>query len=56
MNLTIPANTTADVYLPFWSKTQKVIMNENEVKYRTEGNFAVIEGVGSGNTSFETTR
>lgn len=56
MFLTIPANTTADVYLPFWSKTQRVTINGNEVKYRQEGNFAVIEGVGSGNTSFETTR
>lgn len=53
MNLTIPANTTADVYLPFWSKSQKVSMNGNAVKYRTEGNFAVVEGVGSGSSLFE---
>jgi hypothetical protein len=53
MNLTIPGNTTAHVYLPFWSKSQKVTMNGNEVKYRQEGNFAVIEGVGSGNNAFE---
>jgi hypothetical protein len=53
MNLTIPANTTAVVYLPFWSKSQKVMMNGNDVKYRQEGNFAVIEGVGSGNSDFE---
>lgn len=53
MNLTIPANTTADVYLPFWSKSQKVMMNGNAVKYRLEGNFAVIENVGSGSAVFE---
>ncbi len=53
MNLTIPANTTADVYLPFWSKTQKVILNGNAVKYRLEGNFAVIENIGSGSSKFE---
>jgi alpha-L-rhamnosidase len=53
MNLTIPANTTAVVYLPFWSKSQKVTGNGHAVKYRQEGNFAVIEGVGSGNSSFE---
>ena len=53
MNLTIPANTTADVYLPFWSKTQKVTMNGNLMKYRQEGIFAVIENVGSGNSIFE---
>lgn len=53
LNLTIPANTTADVYLPFWSKSQKVSMNGDTVKYRTEGNFAVVEGVGSGSSLFE---
>jgi hypothetical protein len=53
MNLTIPANTTADVCLPFWSKLQKVIMNGNAVKYRQEGDFAVIENVGSGSSVFE---
>jgi hypothetical protein len=52
MNLIIPANATADVYLPFWSKSQKVMMNGNAVKYRQEGNFAVIEGVGSGENVF----
>lgn len=53
MNLNIPANTTADVYLPFWAKSQRVIMNGHAVKFRQEGNFAVIEGVGSGNSVFE---
>ncbi|MBW8326163.1 MAG: family 78 glycoside hydrolase catalytic domain [Prolixibacteraceae bacterium] len=53
MNLILPANTTADVYLPFWSKSQKVKMNGNAVKYRLEGNFAVIENVGSGSAVFE---
>ena len=52
MDLTIPANTTADVYLPFWSKSQKVTMNGNPVKYRQEGNFTVVEGVGSGKNVF----
>jgi len=51
--LTIPANTTADVNLPFWSKSQRVIQNGNTVNYRQEGNFAVIEGVGSGSSVFE---
>ncbi len=56
MNLTIPANTTAVVYLPFWSKSQKATMNGNPIKFRQEGNFAVIEGVGSGNSVFEVIR
>lgn len=53
MNLTIPANSTADIYLPFWTKSQKVMMNGSAVKYRQEGNFVVIENVGSGNSVFE---
>lgn len=53
MNLTLPSNTTADVYLPLWFKSQKINMNGNFVKYRPEGNFAVVENVGPGNFSFE---
>jgi len=53
LNVTIPANTTADVYLPFWSKLQKVTMNGIPVKYRQEGKFVVAEEVGSGSNSFE---
>ncbi len=52
MDITVPVNSTADVYLPFWSKSQKVTMNGRTVKYRQEGNFAVVEGVGSGCTNF----
>ncbi len=53
MNIIIPANAIADVYLPFWSKSQKVTMNDKFVNYRQEGNFAVVEGIGSGSTNFE---
>ncbi|MDD2303816.1 MAG: family 78 glycoside hydrolase catalytic domain [Prolixibacteraceae bacterium] len=56
MNLILPANTTADVYLPFWSKSQKVTMNGNAVKYRQEGSFIILEGVGSGNSVFEVSK
>jgi len=53
LNVTIPANTTADVYLPFWSKSQKVKMNGSVVKYHQEGSFVVIENIGSGVSEFE---
>ncbi len=53
LKLTIPANTTANVYLPFWSKSQKVSMNGEPVKFRQEGSFAIIENVGSGNSAIE---
>ncbi|HZK98140.1 MAG TPA: alpha-L-rhamnosidase C-terminal domain-containing protein [Prolixibacteraceae bacterium] len=55
LNVTIPANTTSDVYLPFWSKSQKVTQNGSAVSYRQIGNFAVIEGTGSGANVFEVT-
>ncbi|HAZ02136.1 MAG: hypothetical protein A2W90_22660 [Bacteroidetes bacterium GWF2_42_66] len=53
LNVTIPYNTVAKVFLPFWSKTQKVTMNGKAVKYNQDGNFVVIEGVSSGNSLFE---
>jgi len=53
MNLTIPANTKADVYLPFWSKTQKVTMNGKPVKAHQEGSFVIVDEVGSGSSEFE---
>lgn len=53
LNITIPSNTTADVYLPLWSKLQKVTLNGSIVSFRMDGNFAVIEGIGSGSTIFE---
>jgi alpha-L-rhamnosidase len=56
MSLILPANTSADVYLPFWSKSQKVILNGIVVKYRQEGNFAVVEGIGSGEMKFEVSK
>lgn len=49
----IPANSTADVYLPLWSKSQKIRMNGEEITYTAEGPFAVIKDVGSGSHSFE---
>lgn len=56
LNLTIPANTTADVYLPFWSKSQKVTQNGSPVAFRQDGKFAVITSVGSGSNTFEVTK
>lgn len=53
MRLTIPANTTANVYLPFWSKTQKVTMNGKPVKTHQEGSFVIVDEVGSGSSEFE---
>ena len=48
----IPANTTADLYLPFFSRKQEVQMNNQPAQYKRKGNFSVIENVGSGKWSF----
>lgn len=53
LNVTVPANTTSDIYLPFWSKSQKVMMNGVPVKYRQEGKYVIVEEIGSGNSVFE---
>jgi alpha-L-rhamnosidase len=56
LKVSIPANTTADVYLPFWSKSQKVTLNGATVSYRQDGNFAIIDRLGSGTTTIIVTR
>ncbi len=53
LNVAIPANTTADVYLPLWSKSTKITMNGSEVGFKKDGNFAVVHNVGSGKSTFE---
>ncbi|MGQ7871142.1 family 78 glycoside hydrolase catalytic domain [Sunxiuqinia sp. sy24] len=52
LSVNIPANTTADVYLPFWSKAQRVSHNDKKVNYRKAGEFLIIEEVGSGKHQF----
>jgi alpha-L-rhamnosidase len=53
MNLFLPANTSAVVYLPYWSKRQKLLFNDKELPCTREGNFAVIENVPSGENTFK---
>jgi alpha-L-rhamnosidase len=53
MDITIPANTTAEVYLPLKAKNQKVTADGQPVAFRAEGRFAVVSGVGSGSSRFE---
>lgn len=53
LEVSIPANTTADIYLPFWSKLQKVTVNGQPVGFVREGNFIVIKNVGSGRSIFQ---
>jgi hypothetical protein len=53
LKVIIPANSTADVYLPFWSKLQKVMVDGQDVPFTAEGNYVVIRNAGSGSHSFE---
>lgn len=56
LEVDIPANTTAKVYLPFYSKRQTLLMDGRPVHYRQEGSFSVIENVGSGKWLFTVER
>lgn len=56
LSVEIPANTTADIYLPYYNKNQKVKMNDKSVKFSYDDNFIVIESVGSGKWVFSVTR
>lgn len=44
----IPANTSAEIYLPYYGKKQSVYMNGKSVKFKRQGNFSVIENVNAG--------
>jgi hypothetical protein len=56
LEVSIPVNTTADVYLPFYSEEQKVLLENKPVTYHTEGGFSVIKGVKPGKWSFHVYR
>lgn len=56
LEVDIPANTTADIHLPFYSGSQTVSINGQPVKYKREGNFSVIENIGSGKWRFSVKR
>lgn len=53
LKITIPANTTAKVYLPNYGKAGQVSMNDRTVQAKQEGQFLIIDEVGSGNHQFK---
>lgn len=53
LEVTTPANTTAKVYLPNWSRKQQVTMDGEKVDSQKQGDFVVIDRVGSGKHVFE---
>ncbi|MGE4586005.1 MAG: family 78 glycoside hydrolase catalytic domain [Mangrovibacterium sp.] len=52
----IPANSTADVYLPYWPGLTELQLNGSEVPAKREGDFWRIEGIGSGEHQLELLR
>jgi Bacterial alpha-L-rhamnosidase. len=52
LEVIIPGNTTAEVYLPFYSAKQKIHVGNQPVAYRRQGDFSVIEDIGSGKWVF----
>lgn len=52
LEVSIPANTTADIYLPFYSVKQVISKDNNPISYRKQGDFSVIDNIGSGNWIF----
>ena len=52
LEVDIPANTTAEIYLPFYTGSQTIYINGQSAKYIQKGNFSVMEDVGSGKWTF----
>ena len=52
LDIDIPANTTAEVHLPFLHRKQTLLMDGQPIPYKRDGSFSVIENVGSGKHSF----
>lgn len=53
LEIDIPANTTAKVYLPYYNKNQKVTLNEKPIKFTKDGNFAIVDNIGSGKSTLK---
>ncbi|RNC64980.1 alpha-L-rhamnosidase [Proteiniphilum sp. X52] len=56
LEVDIPANTTAEIHLPFYCRRQTLRINGQPVKYKREGNFSIIENIGSGKWQFSVER
>jgi len=53
LEINIPANTTAVVYLPYYSKYQRVTLNDKPIKFTKDGNFAVVDNISSGKSTLK---
>lgn len=48
LNITIPANAVANVFIPWNTQKASVSLDNNPVKIKKSGNFVLLENVGSG--------
>ncbi len=53
LTVDLPANTTAEVLLPYFHKRQRVLVNGTPVPFGRRGNFILVENIGSGRSQFE---
>ncbi len=53
LTVDLPANTTAEVLLPYFQKRQRVLVNGTPVPFGRRGNFILVENIGSGRSQFE---
>jgi alpha-L-rhamnosidase len=54
MNITIPANTTAQIHLPIKGKKHQVWEGDKKVKFHIVGQWVLLDNVGSGEHHFRT--
>jgi hypothetical protein len=52
LNVSIPANMKADIYLPQISSNSEIKMNGEKIPFKKEGEFVVVKNVGSGVKTF----
>lgn len=56
LEVTIPGNTSAEVHLPYYSKKQKLLLDNQPIAYQRDGDFSVVDNIGSGNWIFTVER
>lgn len=54
LEISLPPNSSAKVFLPYFSKRQTVSVNGTPTKVKKEGDFFVIDNVDAGKWTFET--
>ena len=51
LDVTVPANSVATVYVPHFTESDTVFFDDDDVRARVDGKFLVLDNVGSGDHS-----